>query len=131
MMEDIRVATPEEVESIRAHGDFIPTSQVIAFGKTLAVLRLATELDPVFFAEGMSDSQKLYFIKNLETHMRLTGVPVYYFNIEAGEGYEKWRGVVERYGAEKVSSAPEFRYRKVLINVNKQDNNSDSQVRPD
>lgn len=113
-MDSIKLATPEQVERIKPTADFVPTSTVLAMGEDLAVVKQVIELDPVYFAEGSSGSRKAMFIWGIENWMRLTGVPVYYFNIAEGPENEQWRQVVKTHGAEQVSPGPELRWKKVL-----------------
>lgn len=117
-MDAIKLATPEQIERIRATSDLGPTSAVLAMGDDVAVVKQVTELDPVYFAPDSTTSRRLMFIWGLETWLRLTGTNAYYFNILANEENEVWRKVVETHGAKPRSHAPEIRYGKELINVN-------------
>ncbi len=116
-MEGIRLATKEEVEAINDRSDLGPTSTVIALDiqkkePILAVIRTATELNPVFYGEA-SDRQKAMFIWGVENIMRFQGTPFYYFNIHAdNETFRKF--AKENMQAEEVSTAAEFRYKKLL-----------------
>ena len=64
-MDQIRFATAEEVESIRATSDLQPGCIVLAFenaetGKPdLAVVRQCIEVDPVEFADGTGPKRKI------------------------------------------------------------------------
>ena len=116
-MDKIRLATQEELASIRSRAEITPQSSVFAFGEgekaDLAVLRLAPELDPVFFAASTDNRRKSFFIWALENGLRMMGsVPHYYFNVAASD--EPWQKVVENWGAERISPVPEYRYIKKL-----------------
>ena len=118
-MDNIRLATPEEVESIREGSDVTPASSAFAFENAtgsrpdFAVFRLAQELDPVIFAPETGDRRKLTFIWALENGMRMQGnIPGYYFNIAVAD--ENWQHIVEHHGAIRVSGQPEYRYWKKL-----------------
>jgi hypothetical protein len=112
-MDIVRLATPEEVQAISSHSDLTPTSTVITFGgKDFAVLRLVTEMDPVIFAPDTTDKRKLLFLMNLETSARLQGLQELYFNIHADD--EAWISVAQHWGAQRTSTAPELRFKKVL-----------------
>lgn len=113
-MDIIRYATPEEIESIRSKADLATGGSVVTFGgKEFAVIRNVVELDPVIFAEDTSNSRKLFFVQALETFLRLTGTPAYYFNIHAED--EKWLEIAKKNGAEALSTAPEIRLKKTLL----------------
>lgn len=111
-MEPIRLATPEEIEAIASKSDLGPDCRVMAFGKDLAVIRNCYEIDPVHFAEGTPDSRKVAFLWGLENMMRMVGVPHYYFNISPSD--ERWKAIVEHWGASQISTEPELRFKKVL-----------------
>lgn len=108
-MDAIKLATPEQVERIRAKADLGTTSSVYALGEDIAVLKNVSEIDPVFFAEGSTTQRKLLFIWGLENHLRLLGIDAYYFNTKADDS--AWRKVVETHGAEAISESPEIRYK--------------------
>ena len=111
-MEDIKLATPEQVERIRLESDFSAQSAVLAMGEDLAVVKQVTELDPIFFAPDTGNSRKALFVWGIQNWMRLNGVPAYYFSVNAED--EKWQKVVTTFGAERVSKIPEIRFVKVL-----------------
>jgi hypothetical protein len=112
-MNIVRIATPEEVEEIKATSDLQFAAQVFASGDMRAVYRLAPELDPVIYKDA-SMNEKRFFITCLEAHMRLSGVPAYYFNVPATEEFEKYRAIVEHWGAIPTAATPEIRYKKAL-----------------
>ena len=111
-MDAIKLATPEQVERIRAESNLSDSSRVLAMGEDLAVLQQVTEVDPVFFAEGTSNSRKLMFIWGIENFLRLIGTRQYAFNIHAKD--EAWQRVVETHGARTISTEPELRFVKDL-----------------
>lgn len=112
-MDDIVLATPDQVESIRAQSDLGPTSSVYAMGEDLAVVKQVFELDPVYFSPESTTARRLLFTWGLENMLRGIGVTAYYFNVPTGD--DKWKHVVETHGAEQVSRAAEYRYKKLLI----------------
>lgn len=113
-MDIVRLATPEEIDAMKEKSDLEFAQAVYAMGNARAVLRLAPELDPVDYAD-LPNNGKRYFISALETHMRLSGVKAYYFNVPANEEMARYREVVENWGAVKTgASGPEFRYKKAL-----------------
>lgn len=118
-MEPIRLATKEEIEAIRSKSDLEPGCTVFALtgksGTDLAVVRNITEIDPMFFDVNAPDSRKAMFIWGLENMLRMVNVPFYYFNVPTNEEAAPWRSVVEKWGADKTSLEPEFRYKKVLL----------------
>ena len=113
-MEVIRLATAEELEALKDTSDLQFAQQVYAYKSARAVYRLAPELDPVDYAD-LSNNEKRSFIYAIETHLRLSGIPAYYFNVSASDDFAKYRGVVENWGAVPTgASGPEIRYKKPL-----------------
>lgn len=113
-MDNIRLATTEEVEQLKNKSDLQFAQAVYAMGNARAVLRMAPELDPVDYAD-LPNNGKRAFISYLEAHLRLSGLGAYYFNVPATEEMAKYREVVENWGAVKTGSdGPEFRYKKTL-----------------
>jgi hypothetical protein len=117
-MNKIRPATPEEIADIATHADLSTGGFVVAMENTLgptdlAVVRQVWEIDPLFNRSG-SNTRKAAFYWNLETSLRLQGVPAYYFNVGAGDDQSQWRKVLDTWGATPTSQEPEFRYKKVL-----------------
>lgn len=116
-MDKIRLANPQEIAEIQQTADLGPTTTVVAFenGKTgisdTAVIRLATEIDPLHIADG-SERRKVQFMWALETSLRLQGVPAVYFNVRADD--TRWHEILRHWGAETVSPSPELRFKKVL-----------------
>lgn len=119
-MTHLRSATKEEIESIKDKSDFTPGTIVLAMdnghgGTDLAVVRPCWEVDPIFIADSSGDSQKARFMWGLEERMIGAGITGYYFNMPADDASKQWRKVAQSWGAEPVSKAPEWRYRKVLV----------------
>lgn len=117
-MEPIRLATPEEIETIKAESDLTPGCTVVAFpqgeGKEpmFAVLRQVYEIDPVFY-NGGTIQRKSLFIWALENMLRFSGAPEYYFNVPATD--ENYQEHVKHWGAEALSKEPEIRFKKRLV----------------
>lgn len=112
-MDIVRKATPEEIAVFADRSDLTPTSDVLTFGgKDFAVVRTCTEIDPMWFAEESSTTRRAIFAMNLESILRFQGVREIYFNVSVAD--EKYRGVLEHWGATPVSKEPELRYKKVL-----------------
>jgi hypothetical protein len=116
MKSRIRLATPEEVETIRATADLDSTCIVLALesaqGIGLAVIRQAVELDPIYFPPEWNTKQKVFFIRDLETVMHAKGAISYYFNVDATN--ETWIENIKNWGAETVSLQPELRFKVTL-----------------
>lgn len=110
-LDKIRQATPEEVAAISANSDLTPMSQVLAMGDSLAVWRIANELDPIHF-NSASNSQKYLFLWGLQNLLRGSGATEVYFNVAVAN--EQFRQVVEHLGAEPTSREPEIRYKITL-----------------
>lgn len=115
MINRIRVATPEEVETVVKSGDS-REGTVLALttpeGTPLAVIRTVVEVDPIFFPEKLSDRMKAMFIRDIETVLAAQGVSKYYFNVHSSN--EKMVNYSTHYGAFKLSTEPEFRFVKAL-----------------
>lgn len=119
-MDSIKLATPEQIERIRATSDLPTIGAVLAMGDDLAVVKQVTELDPVYFAETSTTSRRLMFIWGIENYLRLTGVDRYYFDVPTDN--ETWRHNVETHGAEQLSTGAVYKYKKVLISANPTNN---------
>jgi hypothetical protein len=116
-LDNLRLATREEVESIRLKSDLGPTSTVVAFEhgaqpSDLAVIKQVTELDPVFFQDASDTRRRVLFIWALENAMRIMGLGSYYFQVPVAD--ETWIKNIEGWGAERLSTEPQFRYTKLL-----------------
>src|SRR6185312_5391131 len=118
MFSNFRLATPEEIETIKDHADLGQGCTVLAWdngdkGADLVVLRTAIEADPLFWSEGTSASRKLVFLAILENLLKFQfGASAYYFNVH--ESDSEWRSILEKLGAHPTSTAPEFRYKKPI-----------------
>ena len=115
-MEGLRLATQEEVETIKKKANLTENSTVVAYpskeGTDFAVLRTVLEVDPVIFAKPEDTRRNALFVWALENHMRLSGVLEYYFNVLCKD--ETWIKNVEKWGAEATSTGPELRFKKRL-----------------
>lgn len=112
-MDDIQLATPEQIKSIEGTSDLGPTSTVYAMGEDLAVVKQVMELDPVYFKPESTPARRLLFIWGLENMMRGVGISAYYFNCPTDA--TEWKHVIETHGAEQINHAAEYRYKKLLI----------------
>lgn len=115
-MQLIRPATEEEVKSIADSADLSDGTVVVALdtpkGPILAVLRYPVEVDPVVFPEGCDNRQKFIFMRDVATGLKWQGRASFYFNIKADDA--EWLQTAEKWGAERVSEAPEYRLKKAL-----------------
>lgn len=116
-MNRIRLATVEEIETIKAIGDLDATSMVLALtteqGVPLAVVRTVVEVDPVVYPEGFNNRLKLVFQRDIETVLAAKGVGRYYFNVHASNTSMLEVGI-KNLGATQVSKEPELRFVKAL-----------------
>lgn len=117
-MNRLRLATEEEIAKIKDTSDLGPTCYVLALdtqqGTILGVVRMPVEVDPVYFPEGLSDKLKLFFMRDIETHLSAKGAMSYYFNIVASEENQAWIDTAKNFGAQQVSKVPELRFMKPL-----------------
>ncbi len=118
-MDVVRLATPEEIASIEKTSDITPQTTVVVYensatGKPdIAVLRQVFEVDPILFGASTNNRRKVAFLWSLENSFRIMGSPqAYYFNVLASDG--DWLDVVKSWGAEQVSVAPEYRFKRLL-----------------
>lgn len=118
-MDNLRLATAEEIAKLQLTSDITPQTTVVAFDNAqtgqpdFAVLRQVFEVDPMLFADGTNSRRKAMFVWALENSFRIMGTPqAYYFNVLASD--ETWQGVVKTWGAEQISAAPELRFKKLL-----------------
>lgn len=120
MLQAIRLATPEEIQEIAPHADLTSSSSVYALdsetGKTFAVVRQCCEIDPIIVQGSDTSRRKLLTVFGLETGLTMLGIPEYYFNVLPED--TEYLAIVNRWGAEKVSTAPELRFKKVLRKPN-------------
>jgi len=120
-MQRIRLATPEEVVQIQDKCDLDDTCIVYALdsnhkGVAFGVRRLAAEIDPIIVPEAWDNRLRQIFWRDLETATWAQGVKHYYFNVHTAD--QQWIDVMKNWGAEQVSTAPEFRFKKVLQTSN-------------
>ena len=113
MISPIRRATEEEVKQIIDKSDLTSTSDVWVWDNDKAVTRLALEIDPVHFAPTSGSQRKALFFWGLLNMTRVTGAREIYFNIDA-EGTEDYQNILEKMGAQKTTTAPQYRYKLVL-----------------
>jgi hypothetical protein len=115
-MNRIRIATEEEIKSIAPQSDLDETCLVLALdsqvGPAFAVVRQATEVDPVIYPDKFADRMKAIFQRDIETVLTVRGAKTYYFNVHADN--EPWLKVAETFGAVRVSTAPEYRLKVKL-----------------
>ncbi len=115
-MESIRLATPEEIESIKDKADCLGQETTVAAfpgkkGTDFAVIRKVTEIDPMLMTND-SGNRRALFAWSLENALRLMGVPEYYFNVNSED--VAWLKIVEKWGAKRIHKGLEIRFKKVL-----------------
>ena len=112
-MDIIRLATLEEIESIKDTSDLSFATSVVTFGgKDFAVLRNCFELDPMHFHPDTDNRRKLSFGMNLETSLRLQGIKEFYCNVASDN--LPWQAVLKNWGMEPTTDYPQIRFKKVL-----------------
>lgn len=118
-MNRIRLASEEEVKAIAPVADLDGTCLVFALdtqqGTPLGVVRTVVEVDPVVYPDswrGTNERLKMLFQRDLETIIFAKGAAKYYFNVHADD--ETMVKAMGTLGAENISTAPEFRFRKRL-----------------
>jgi hypothetical protein len=115
-MNRIRLATPDECEAIKDKSDLDATCTVFALdmqrGVGTAVRRIETVLDPMISPPEWGLRERQVFKRDLETVMTAQGATSYYFMIPVDE--PEWQTVVEKWGAQRVSTAPVFKYKMNL-----------------
>jgi hypothetical protein len=115
-MKRLRIATEAEIEAIREGSDLDATCQIVALdtqaGTPIGVIRLAVEVDPVYFPPDFPDRLKYIFIRDIETHLAAKGVLKYYFQMRPED--IEWQEVAKSWGAIQQSPAPELRFGKTL-----------------
>lgn len=107
-MEKLRLATPEEVKAIEHESDLTRASQVLAYGKIVAVHRVANELDPVFY-NGVPTRERVAFFHATSHYLLGSGAQEFYFNIPTSDA--DYANVLDKLGAVRVSREPEYRYK--------------------
>ncbi len=115
-MKRIRLATAEEIESIKDKSDLDVGCNVFALdigkGTGFAIRRVCTEINPMISPESWDLRPRLMFIRDLETVMAAQGATHYYFNVAAED--VEWQENVKHWGAEQVSESLELRFKKIL-----------------
>ena len=112
MIAPIRMATPEEVESIMKGSDLTPLARVVAFEKNLAVIRPTVEVDPLVIDPESPRHKRALMLWGIEQILRFQGNTEYYFNV-ATDNTEFIEDVV-KLGCEQTSLKPEYRFKRVL-----------------
>lgn len=116
-MNRIRLATEDEIAAIKDCSDLDTGCQVVALdtqqGTVTAVMRIATEVNPVHFPENMSTKLKLLFMRDIETTLWSKGVTHYYLQIPASDE-EYIEAMTKTFHCEQVSPAPELKFKKIL-----------------
>jgi hypothetical protein len=117
ILKHIRLATQEEVESIRDTSNFPPEFAVFAMDQNpghpdLAVVKHVVELDPVYFGQDTNDVQKAKFIWGLEERLIGAGVKQYHFSVRDSD--ERWKKVIASWGGKLLNEFPEARFLKEL-----------------
>lgn len=115
MIPFIRLANKEELEKIKDKADLTSTCAVWTWPNDrgepdVAVIRQCVELDPMFFAPTSGNSRKAFFAWGLLNMLRATGVNEVYFDVDA-EGFEDYIAILEKMGAVKTTSKPQFRFK--------------------
>lgn len=110
-MDKLRLATPEEIKSIEGESDLTASSRVLAYGKIIAVERIAPEVDPVFY-NGVPTRERYAFLHAVSHFLLGGGANEFYFNIPASD--TEYAGILEKLGAVRTSKEPEFRYKLSL-----------------
>lgn len=113
MISPIRRATEEEVKPIADTSDLTPSTTVWAWDDDKAVIRTSWEVDPVHFASTSGKQRKALFFWGLMNMLRASGATELYFNIDA-ENTEDYQAVLEKMGAQKTTTKPQFRYKMTL-----------------
>jgi hypothetical protein len=80
-----------------------------------AVLRQEFHIEPMIYGPETTTRRKVAFIWALEGALRIQGtIPAYYMNLSASDAAAEWRANIEHLGAEKISTEPEFRFKRLL-----------------
>lgn len=119
MIENFRIATEEEISSVKDNSDLGPHTAVLALPNKadtpdLVVLRQCWEADPIHFAPSTSNSRKVMLLILLEHILKFGPAQTdrFYFNVHQSD--EQWIKVLDNLGAERTSTEPEYRYRKLI-----------------
>lgn len=113
-MDKIRLATVEEIATIKDKSDLDFANAVYAIGEPadLAVLKTVPELDPVHFLDATNTRKRVQFLWGLENIFRVAGMRAYYFNVDAKD--LEWQKVIKNWGAEQISPTEELRFKRIL-----------------
>jgi hypothetical protein len=117
-MRHIRLATTEEIDSIRDKADLMPdNTHVLALdadkgSPDIAVVRRCVEVNPVIYGSETNDLRRVRFIYSLEERLLGAGVDRYYSQFDASK--EDYMKVMEHYGFERISPQPEYRYLRII-----------------
>jgi len=118
MLKHIRVATPEEIETIREKADLMPNRTTVfaldadAGTPDLAVVRECFETNPVVYGSATNDHRRARFLWALEERLLGAGIDRYYAQFDASK--EHYISVAKAWGFEQVSPVPEIRMLKVI-----------------
>lgn len=86
-------------------------TRVLVMDQIKAVWRITNEVDPFLFGDA-TDAKKYRFLFALTHLLAGAGCTEFYFNIHADD--EKFQKTVEQLGAQRTSTAPEFRYKLII-----------------
>lgn len=117
-MKHLRLATAEEISSIKDRSDLMPGhTQIFVLDAEqgtpdIAVVRNCIEVDPVIYGERTNDLRRSRFLWSLEERLLGAGVDRFYFQLDASN--EHYIKVAKSWGAEQVSPHPEVRMLKVI-----------------
>lgn len=114
-MDNVRMATQAEIAEIANFDNYRPNATVFAFEKgeekpDLAIVKLVPTLDLAFTNTTLR--RRLTFLMNIETALRATGYPEYYFEVDPSDNV--YQETVIKWGAERTSDPQEIRFRKGL-----------------
>ena len=116
MIQRLRLATPEEIEKIKADSDLDPTCKVLsldtAMGTPIAVIRLGIETDPVYYPKEFGAKQIAMFSRDILNYLWAQNVERFYFNIDATD--TNWADHLKAEGCEQVSKIPELRFKRTI-----------------
>ena len=107
-MEKIRLATIEEIDTIKDKSNLNSRSTVWQLEGMLGVCKVVNELDPVFL-NGASTKQFCKFVWGLEYIMKGAGWDSYHFNVKAED--REYNELIQEFGGERVSMQPDYRYK--------------------
>ena len=118
-MKALRPATSEEIAKIEAGSNLDQNCKIVALdtpkGPILFVVREAvTEVDPVHMPEGYNAHHFGAAIRDISNFLLGRGVTHFFFNLHADDASADYRTFIEKWGARRVSTAPDIRYRKNL-----------------